>query len=245
MYSTLTSEDIRTVTKATISALKKLELYCCLVGSVACFEYGTSRTPNDIDMVVLGCVWTQEELKRQVVATDSNFYTVASKDFRATYRVLYYRFPSSYTSGSTTSSSGYSRLLYTSSSNRRYGKNCKVDLLFPGIMNIPPVPRSRIYYKDNRSSKPLMPFLPLLLLKLQAWQDHGESSKQWMRAKQPTDVADITELLNVAVTKYLDVKLKNDEVWLPASFVDAAKRRVKLFTTRYPFTRSQWKLLGF
>ncbi|KAF9261330.1 hypothetical protein L218DRAFT_870414, partial [Marasmius fiardii PR-910] len=131
---------------------------------------------------------------------------------------------------------------YTSS---RYGRTCKVDLLFPGIMNIPPVPKHRIYYKERRSSEPLMPFLPLLLLKLQAWQDHGESPKHWMRAKQPTDVADITELLNIAVTKYPDVKLQKEQVWLPVSFVDAGKKRVKRFVSEYPFTGREWKLLGF
>lgn len=55
----------------------------------------------------------------------------------------------------------------------------------------------------SRSAKyPLMPFLPLLLLKLQAWQDHGESAKLFMRDKQPTDVQDILELLRLAEQNY-------------------------------------------
>lgn len=76
------------------------------------------------------------------MSKDSNFYTVASKDPRATYRVLWYRL-------------GYSR-------------SCKVDVLMPGIMNIPPVPAARIAYRRSRSELPLISFLPLLLLKLQA-----------------------------------------------------------------------------
>ncbi|KAL0578772.1 hypothetical protein V5O48_003225 [Marasmius crinis-equi] len=245
MHYSPTSEEVRTATKALISALKVLGLHCCLVGSVACSSHGTSRTPNDIDMVVLGSVWTQEELKRQVVTTDANFYTVASKDPYATYRVLFYRLPEpeySYSSSSTlrSSYSSSTRSYYTSYRSR---KSCKVDLLLPGIMNIPPVPKYRIY--TDKRFQPLMPFLPLLLLKLQAWQDHGESSKDYMRRKQPTDVADITELLNLAVTKYPSVNLEKDALWLPESFVEAAKTRVRRFIRQYSYTKKHWERLGF
>ncbi|KAF9261313.1 hypothetical protein L218DRAFT_980962 [Marasmius fiardii PR-910] len=228
-----TYEETRTATRATIRVLKTLGLHCCLFGSVACSHYGMSRSPNDVDMVVLGCVWTQEELKRRVVAADPNFYTVASRGRYAGHRVLWYRFPSS-----------RSALIYPRSSSVN-GRRCKVDLLLPGIMNIPPIPTSRIHYKDGRGSKPLMPFLPLLLLRLQGWEDHGESPKHWMRAKQSIDVADIVELLNLAEIKYPDVNLQNDEVWLPVSFVDEAKRRVGLFIAKYTSTRERWELLGF
>lgn len=115
------------------------------------------------------------------MSKDSNFYTVASKDPRATYRVLWYRL-------------GYSR-------------SCKVDVLMPGIMNIPPVPAARIAYRRSRSELPLIPFLPLLLLKLQAWMDHGEADKFYLRVKQYVDVQDIGDLLELAVAKY-NVDLK-------------------------------------
>ncbi|KAK7038874.1 hypothetical protein VNI00_010506 [Paramarasmius palmivorus] len=221
-----TADEIKRTTRAVVAVLKKLNLECCLVGSVACSAYGMSRTPNDIDMVVLTKIWTQEELKRQVVANDPNFYTIASKDPFATYRVLFYRLNE-----------------YTSRYLRR---SCKVDLLLPGVMNIPNVPTSYIRYIDDRHRlKPLMPFLPLLMLKLQAWMDHGESTKLHMRAKQPVDVRDIMELLNLAVTKYTDVKLAKEESWLPDTFVSAGRKRVRAFTRMYPTSARHWKAVGF
>ncbi|EEB93721.1 hypothetical protein MPER_07586 [Moniliophthora perniciosa FA553] len=176
-------------------------------------------------MVVLTKIWTQEELKRQVVANDPNFYTIASKDPLATYRVLFYRLTPLY---------GTSRYLR---------RSCKVDLLLPGVMNIPDVPIRRIFIDSKL--RPLMPFLPLLMLKLQAWMDHGESPKLYMRQKQPVDVRDIMELLNLAVTNYPDVKLRKEEGWLPATFVSAARTRVKAFVRLYPTSSRHWKAIGF
>ncbi len=42
-------------------------------------------------MLVLGCSFTQEALKRRVVAANTSFYPIASKDSYATYKVLWYR----------------------------------------------------------------------------------------------------------------------------------------------------------
>ncbi|KAK1216411.1 hypothetical protein PQX77_020964 [Marasmius sp. AFHP31] len=242
MHYSPTSEEVRTTTAALTKALEALKLRCCLVGGVACSSYGNSRTPNDVDMVVLDCVWTQEELKRQLVATDPNFFTVASKDPYATYRVLFYRLLDSTLSHLYTSSRSSNVRNYSSYSRSSY-KRCKVDLLLPGIMNIPSVPKDRIPF--DRRSQPLMPFLPLLLLKLQAWQDHGESTKDYMRRKQPIDVADITEMLNLAATKYPRVKLDKDKEWLPESFVEAARTRVRLFIRKHSYTKEHWRRLGF
>jgi len=230
--------------------------------------YSPPNISQDIDMVVLTSSHTQEELKNRLVSYDSRFYTVASKDPFATYRVLWFRL------------SGYRR-------------SCKVDLLLPGVMNIPHVPSDRIYrMKDHPTSAsrstsssntttrhpstssayysylytstgsgsllsnlstdyPLMPFLPLLLLKLQAWQDHGESPKAYMREKQPTDVRDITELLNLAVTKYSgavsrkQTLLEKERAWLPETFVRDGEKRVKKYIQLYPSSRSQWRTVGF
>ncbi|THU75320.1 hypothetical protein K435DRAFT_974877 [Dendrothele bispora CBS 962.96] len=256
MRYSVTSLEIDEAARATIAGLKRMSLNCCLVGSVACSAYGMSRTPADIDMVVLTSSYTQEELKNRLVSYDPRFYTVASKDPLATYRVLWFRL------------SGYRRC-------------CKVDLLLPGVMNIPLVPLERIYrMKDHQSTVtsesslssyystlstrsadyPLMPFLPLLLLKLQAWQDHGESPKLYMREKQPTDVKDINELLDLAVTKYAIVTvrvsakgstskgqtlLEKEKIWLPATFIRDGKTRVRKYVEMYPASRRQWKVIGF
>ncbi|KAH7878792.1 uncharacterized protein C8R40DRAFT_1086952 [Lentinula edodes] len=250
----VTSSELHTATQATIEGLKSLRLDCCLVGSVACCAYGMSRVPNDIDMVVLTSRYTQEELKNLLVQYNSTFYLIASKDPLATYRVLWFRL------------AGYRR-------------SCKVDLLLPGTMNIPSVDPSRIYRVGNTrqtdniyfsvlSAKyPLMPFLPLLLLKLQAWQDHGESAKLFMRDKQPTDVQDILELLRLAEQNYalsdttgitatvgsdttqIQIKqsslLKREEPYLPKSFIETAKTRVRKFAQMYPRSEKQWIMIGF
>ncbi|KAJ3745670.1 hypothetical protein DFH05DRAFT_1534817 [Lentinula detonsa] len=228
-YSVLTSE-IDIATRATVTALESLNLDCCLVGSVACFAYGMSRTPNDIDMVVLTSRYTQERLKSFLVHLDARFYLIASKDPSATYRVLWFRLPG-------------------------YHRSCKVDLLLPGIMNIPSVDPNLV--ELSSTDYPLMPFLPLLLLKLQAWQDHGESPKLFMRQKQPTDVRDIQELLQLAEQKYATAGtddttkrprlnlLQVETPHLPESFVQDGKTRVRMFIGMYPWSEKQWKILGF
>ncbi|KAK0204352.1 hypothetical protein DFS33DRAFT_881778 [Desarmillaria ectypa] len=207
--------EVLETTRETIKVLSTLGFKCCLVGSVACSCYGMSRSPNDIDMVVLGCSLTQETLKRRVVATNPSFYLIAAKDPFATYKVLWYRLPG-------------------------YRRSCKVDLLFPGVMNIPPVPPDSIVRRQHvydHETLPLMPFIPLLLLKLQAWMDHGESAKSYMKAKQPTDVADITELLNIYVTSGNLGELGS---WIPESFLKAGRSRRRVFVRLYPHTAHHW-----
>ncbi|KAJ7598372.1 hypothetical protein C8J56DRAFT_913866 [Mycena floridula] len=218
-YLPPSSTDILLVAHAAVLALKREGFECCFVGSAACSAYGMTRTPNDIDIVVLTSIWTSEELKRRVIRQDPKFYTVASKNSMATYRVLWYRLD--------------------------FRKSCKVDLLVPGTMNIPTVPINRIVYRSD-PNLPLMPFLPLLLLKLQAWEDHGLSERMYMRDKQPMDVRDINELLNLCVTRYHhEARLSKGERWLPESFINEAKRRVREYKRRYPASRSQWELIGF
>ncbi|KAJ3926703.1 MAG: hypothetical protein NXY57DRAFT_1028119 [Lentinula lateritia] len=254
----VTSSELHTATQATIEGLKSLRLDCCLVGSVACSAYGMSRVPNDIDMVILTSRYTQEELKNLLVRYNPGFYLVASKDPLATYRVLWFRL------------TGYHR-------------SCKGDLLLPGTMNIPYVDPSRIHRVSNTrqtaniyssvlsAEYPLMPFLPLLLLKLQAWQDHGESIKLFMRNKQPTDIQDIRELLQLAEQNYalsaataarkvvgsahrkdnIQIQttqsslLKREGPYLPESFIETAKMRVRKFAQMYPWSEKQWIMIGF
>ncbi|KAJ7117268.1 hypothetical protein C8R43DRAFT_902189 [Mycena crocata] len=211
-------EEVENVACATVSAFLRAGIRSCLVGGMACSIYGNERVPSDVDIVCLTEAHTQAELKNILIAKDPSFYTVASKDPFATYRVLYYRL-------------GYRR-------------SCKVDVLMPGIMNIPAVPIARIVSRRRRSDLPLMPFLPLLLLKLQAWMDHGVAEKYHLRAKQPVDVRDIDELLHVAVSKY-GVNLKTDGKWLPDSFLKAAAKRVKAYAKEFPESAEHWADIGF
>ncbi|KAJ7106320.1 hypothetical protein C8R44DRAFT_987416 [Mycena epipterygia] len=103
---------------------------------------------------------------------------------------------------------------------------------------------SGIAYRRSRSDLPLIPFLPLLLLKLQAWMDHGEAEKFYLRVKQYVDVQDIGDLLELAVGKY-NVDLKKDGKWLPESFVRAAAKRVKAYVKSYSDSAEHWRDIGF
>nr|GAT54553.1 predicted protein [Mycena chlorophos] len=149
------SYEVERVAQAAVAAFARAGIETCLVGGMACAIYGNLRTPSDVDIVCLTDQHTQAALKVILTIQDTNFYTVPSKDPRATYRVLWYRL-------------GLRR-------------SCKVDVLLPGVMNIPSVPTKRIVREKQRGDLPLMPFLPLLLLKFQAWQDHGEADKDYLR----------------------------------------------------------------
>ena len=72
---------------------------------------------------------------------------------------------------------------------------CKVDVLQPGIMSIPDVPTDKIKHRGNY---PVMPLIPLILLKLQAWEDHENAFRSWQREKSVVDLADLGRLLPIA-----------------------------------------------
>lgn len=74
--------------KVAVNALKTISVSSCLVGGLACRLHGNSRDANDVDLLVLSTYHSQEELKWRLVEIDSSFYTVASKNPTAAYRVL-------------------------------------------------------------------------------------------------------------------------------------------------------------
>lgn len=115
---------------------------------------------------------------------------------------------------------------------------CKVDILLPGIMNIPTVPRDKILHIDRL---PLMPLIPLIMLKLQAWEDHTHALQRYQRQKQWTDVADLQRLLPIAVRRRENVA---NEAWIPSSFLQAAKKRLERYLVQYPEQIHLWKQVG-
>ncbi|TDL18252.1 hypothetical protein BD410DRAFT_504607 [Rickenella mellea] len=213
MKSVLPDQAYLPTHKDTVSTLRLLGFQSAFVGGVACRLFGNTRDPADIDIVVLDNSYSQESMKAMLVGQNDKFYLVRSKNPYATYRVLWYRL-SSY-------------------------RSCKVDLLQPGVMNIPTVDASRIKTIDGI---PVMPFSVVLLLKLQAWSDHRVALKSYLRVKQHTDVADILRLLPIAKTR--KVKPREDS-WLPSSFITAAEGRVTSFVTNFPASGEGWKALGF
>ena len=210
---------VEAAAKAAVAALKKLGLRSYLVGGYACYLHGNSREPNDMDLVVSASSETrsQEQLKLDLVNTDPSFYTVASRNPYASYRVLWYR-PSS------------------------YATPCKVDLLLLGIMNIPSVPSSKI---QQINLLPVAPLSLVFLLKLQAWEDYSQAAKEYLRVKQHTDVRDIDRLTTRLVERWGKEFVRECSSWMPSPFVAEARRRVKKYCMSFPSTRSNWEALGF
>ncbi|KAK0452152.1 uncharacterized protein EV420DRAFT_1559161 [Desarmillaria tabescens] len=237
----LTAEEILRAAHAAVDAFLSLGIQGCFFGSVACLCYGTTRVPNDVDVLITspnpnGGPWEQEDLKDLLVQTDQSFYVVSSKNPFATYRLLYYDL------------SGSSRV------SRELRRCCKVDILVPGSMNIPPVPSSSIVWRASLLGQwyapsrelPVMPFILLLLMKLQGWMDHGNSAAAHIQAKQPTDVRDICELLSLSsVPRVVNAwSMMKREGWIPQSFVDQGQMRVREFVRSYPETEHAWRQIG-
>jgi len=164
-------------------------------------------------MLVLTTSMDSEEIKRLLVSEDSSFFLVPSTNPSNTYRVLWYSLSS---------------------------QQCKVDILTPGVLGVPPVPPQHIQFTSP--GIPAMPFLGVLLLKLKSWKDHQDSYKTYLRIKQYVDARDINELLTIAVEKKAHVRQEN---WLSSQFISEAQRRVTLYVSMYPSSRSSWHTIGF
>lgn len=159
-----------------------------------------------------------------LVRGDSRFYLLSSKNRFASYKVLWYR------------TQAYASQFF----------DCKVDILIPGILNIPTVPRSRVpTLSIGQYELPVMPLVPQLLLKLQGWSDHRASHRSDMRTKQYVDVRDIDALLDIAVAK--GAKIRAEDVdWMPESMITAAQGRLWSYTrSGSQKSATGWRQLGF
>ena len=177
---------------------------------------------KDLDILILNAPYNQETIKRMLTVANPAFYTVASKTVGATYRVLWYH-------------------PLGGSFSPRAG-SVKVDILLPGIMDIPSF--STNYINTNNSRQlPAAPFSIVLLLKLQAWSQHRTAFKTYLNNKQYTDASDLEILVPLAVANGVRIS----EAVLPSSFVEAAKDRVLEYVRSYPSSRtiSEWKTIGF
>jgi len=144
-----------------------------------------------------------------------SFFLVPSKKWYATYKVLWHGYPF---------------------------RRCKVDILVPGIMNIPRVPGDRV---EHQGGFPVMPLLPLLMLKLQAWEDHRNHHEGYMQVKQYVDISDIRSLLKIARRKGIRYG-DPTQSWIPSTFVAETKRRVTLWAARVGDTENaDWAAIGF
>ncbi|KAF8330958.1 hypothetical protein F5887DRAFT_77472 [Amanita rubescens] len=177
---------------------------------------------QDVDIVVLDTSPEDEErLKREIVARDPDFYLVNPKTPFAAYKVLWRR-------------------------TGIFGGRCKIDILATGTLNIPNVPVEYVIKKPVVSHDlPVMPFIPLLYLKVQAWAHHRVADKMHLRFKVIQDYSDIQELLGIAKEKGYKRKIRGRQLvelnWMPRSFVEIAKEHVRLYTTAYPESVALWK----
>ncbi|KAH8916321.1 hypothetical protein BT69DRAFT_1270553 [Atractiella rhizophila] len=214
---------VQEVAKAAIQALSTCGYDAAILGSLASRQYGVMRSPNDVDILVLPRPWdlsSQEDIKRSVVRVDSRFYLRDAKTPGATDKVLYFKAYS------------YSRT-YT-----------KVDLLLPGVMNLPTLPPEKVMMIGDL---PIGPFSLLLLTKLQCWDDNRQAIQYFKQQKQYTDASDIEALLRLPNAKML----RKEENW----FLDAdvlgericrlTPPRVKRICGAYPKMKRDWQLLGF
>jgi len=183
--------------------------------------YGVERVPNDVDIIAFTNNLDAEEIKDHLVSINPKFFLVASRNRINIYQVLHYRLYSPRYSGE---------------------RSCKVDILIPGILDIPWVPQWRITY-THIPGVPVMPMLALLLLKLQGWDDHRNSTRRDFQQKQYVDAEDIIELLQIVLEEE-DVHLTTER-WMPAAFVRAGRARVNQFMTEFPDTGDHWSELGF
>ncbi|TFY68482.1 hypothetical protein EVG20_g3532 [Dentipellis fragilis] len=218
MSETPTKSEVAAVAKRIVKILVGKGLSCYLVGGVASMLWGTSRTPNDVDIVIPTTDYNAEEIKRLVARADPRFHLIPSKNPRNTYKVTWFE-----------------KARSTDASLLR----CKVDFLVPPTLNVPSLAEAHIVRK---AGLPVSPLLPLLLLKRQAWEDHRWARYTDLRAKQHTDVADITELLEIAVREGVRVA---DAPWLSSLFLSAARRRVQSYVVQYYASRRAWRELGF
>lgn len=174
-----------------------------------------------MDLVVLNNKGNDtESLKQILVDEDENFFLVDAKNPRATYQVLWYRISS--------------RAI------------CKVDILTTGnstSLDIPRVPNNRIQRIHPHNDLPVMPLLALLLLKLQGWVDHRHSQKSHERAKVQQDVADVREMLNIAMEGQVHIDDWNSK-WMPRWFIDQMTDRVEEHIRKFPHSEKLWENLG-
>lgn len=173
---------------------------------------------QDIDIVIFGSGRTTEDLK-QILARQPDFYLRPSRKVGETYKILFYKLkPSMW-------------------GDRR---SCKVDILIPGIMNIPDVPHHRIV---RINALPVLPIFVLLLLKLQGWSDHRASTRSDMQQKQYVDIRDINQLVAVVAQKGEKIAA---QTWLPASFIQRGREHLELYLRVVrPSNVSPWREIGF
>lgn len=137
---------------------------------------------------------------------------------------------------------------------------CQVNLVVPGSVHLPAFSSKHIYWAHDM---PVIPFSLLLMLKLQAWDDHrpritaedvehrGFEDDQ-TRPESDTDVVAAIDAMDLKGLLDLDkiVSLRYSRPWGARDLFDEglqsqSKLRVKAFCGEYPERCKDWQDLGF
>lgn len=180
---------------------------------------------QDVDVLVLHAphkmARREWEIKNMIVEADDHerFYLKTPRDPTAPYRILIYR--------------------------EKPGRECKVDIVIPGIMHLPNISPDRLIWTDGL---PLVPYQLLLLQKLQAWDDHRTAREVVKREKSKVDAEDVKRLVNMSQgIRLRTIKNKpwDDEELFTPEFMTLTLGRVKEFCVEYPECANGWKAMGF
>lgn len=118
---------------------------------------------------------------------------------------------------------------------------CKVDILISGRdlpLHIPSIPQRYVAYLGTHADIPVVPFLVLLILKVQGWRDNLDSNKQ---DKIPRDIEDVNTLLDMTDEK----DQRYYYPWLPKWFLKHAEELVIRYANEFPETAYSFRELGF
>jgi hypothetical protein len=92
-----------------------------------------------------------------------------------------------------------------------------------------------------------MPFLPTLLHKVLAWKYHRTLATEHGKIKESNDVAEITELLDIACPTAVEcipeAQLALHRSWLPDWFIHNAEQGVREYVDSKPQTRARWNII--
>ncbi|KIJ54999.1 hypothetical protein M422DRAFT_24856 [Sphaerobolus stellatus SS14] len=231
----LTVEEINKAALAAVNALKAIGITSCLVGSSSCFGHGTTRVPNDVDLLAFSDNYTSENIKRLIIEQSASFYlTPPEGPPRPALPYLWYSLE-----GNPDQSGDISR-------------TCRIDIIVGNTLSFA-FPESKIVNASN-TGLPLFPYIPALLSKVMAWALHIEESKnpEYNRIekemKASNDVRDIKEMLELDLEEKRKagdgVNIDTVKEWLPDWFVDKSLKQVKLFVREFPETITGWHGVG-
>ncbi|KAF9650327.1 hypothetical protein BDM02DRAFT_3112310 [Thelephora ganbajun] len=213
--------EILDIARVTINTLKEIGVEdCCFIGGMACKLYtcGKGRQPKDLDILCLTSYpGGAESIKRRLCEEDDRFFTVRARNPNNRWKVLYWRTDSD--------EPGFERF--------------KIDILIPGVMDLPYV---HPHYIIKIDKFPCAPLVLLLLHKLQGWDDRRGSRRPDFLAKIPGDVQDIGDLLRIA--NRLGLKVTKPKPYISHYFRSISYERVTEFSLKHPEYIRLWMGLG-